>query len=203
MWQLSINPAKGTQTIDVIQDATYFLYNANLDSLRLSVHKLLSSLSFKSVTLFHCCIVFKASRSNIGSPALLDSYTEVTYFHFQSRRLSDWHIHTQAQSLQNSKWQSFPVNTCHLIYARLKLYRSINPLFSHVSSTRLAAIIESICMITHLLMSSCENDIILEIKCCWWNIVSQKKIKVQFVMPSSKVKKLVKKKKRKTIIQKN
>lgn len=66
----------------------------------------------------HCCITCKDSRSNIGSPA-----ESVQMSHACSRcsRSSIW----QTLRQHDSKWQRFPVDTCHPIYACLKHYHSI------------------------------------------------------------------------------
>ena len=129
---------QGTWIIAVILDAACFEGDANVGSweagrTQKTRKKNVDSSQFHlNFTPSRCGITLKDSRSNIGSLAESLQMSHVCRSYYRS---SIWHTHrhthTQAHRQQDSKWQSFPVDTCHPIYGCLKKYHSITALFYH------------------------------------------------------------------------
>lgn len=110
-----------------------FWGDVNVGSCRPTTQRKIQSIRcsfYFNLALAHCGITLKESRSNIGSLAESLQMSHVCSSYYRS---SIWH--TQAHRQQDSKWQSFPVDTCHPIYACLKHYHSITSLFYHVNGT--------------------------------------------------------------------
>lgn len=114
----------------VILDAACFWRDANVGSWRpalwrnSSVHR---SFYF-NVTLFQRGVTLK--RFKVKYRLNLLSHCRC---HMFAAPVIDpaFDTHTLAHRQHDSKWQSFPVDTCHPIYACLKHYHSITSLFYH------------------------------------------------------------------------